>query len=66
MAEEKKTLDEWKETIEEEVPFVDVKPYSHNIINIALMAIVKGWGKEEANNVIDDYNLEGLGWKKEI
>jgi hypothetical protein len=59
-----KSLKDWRETIESEVDFVDVKPYSHNIISLALQAISKMWGKEEANKAIDEFQLEDLGWKK--
>ena len=58
------TLEDWKDTIGNEVESVDVKPYSHNIINIALQAIAKRYGIKEANNAIDEYNLEELGWNK--
>jgi hypothetical protein len=62
-----RTLDAWRENIMEEIPFVDVKPYSSNIINISLIAIAQGWGDKEANSLIEDYGLEEIGWhKKEI
>jgi hypothetical protein len=57
-----KCLVGWKEVILEEIPFVDVKPYSHNIISIALQAINKGWGNKEANRVIREFGLKSLGW----
>ena len=59
-----KTLEEWRQTIDREVPFVDRKPYSHNIISVALMAIAKTYGDYEANKAIDDFKLERLGWQK--
>ena len=59
------TLDDWRDTIEREAPYVDVKPYSHNIIGIALSAIASKWGKEEANKAIEDFGLEELGWTKQ-
>ncbi len=60
-----KILSEWKEAILREMPYVDVKPYSHNIISIALGAIARGWSKTEANKTIDEYGLTNLGWHKE-
>lgn len=61
----KKTLDEWREAIAKEVPYVDVKPYSHNIISICLGAIAQEWGRAEADRAIDDFGLKELGWMKE-
>ena len=59
-----KTLQEWRQEIKREVPFVGVKPYSHNIINISLQAIAERFGREEANKAIRDFHLEKLGWKE--
>jgi len=59
------SLEGMREKIEAEVDNVDHKPYSHNIISIALRMIAKSFGKAEANKAIDDFGLEKLGWKKE-
>ena len=59
-----KCLVGWKEVILDELPFVDLKPYSHNIISLALNAIARGWGNKEANKAITEYSLESLGWRK--
>ena len=61
-----KTLTEWVACIEDEVMFVNVKPYSHNIINIALGAIAHEYGDEAVNQVIGDLDLERLGWSKKL
>ena len=61
-----KSLEEWRQDIENEVGFVDIKPYSHNIISICLRAISKNYGKKEANKAINDFKLEKLGWKKQL
>ena len=61
----KKTLEELRKDIEEQIPGVDIAPYSHNIISLTLSAIAKSFSKEEANRAIDDFALEELGWKKE-
>ena len=46
--------------------FVDLKPYSHNIISITLRLIADKWGTERANQTIEYVKLEELGWHKEI
>lgn len=59
-----RTLDEWRDTIRREAPWVDIKPYSHNIIAIALSAIAVRWGTDEAEKAIDDFKLARKGWRK--
>jgi len=59
-----KTLEEWRQEIKREVRFVDIKPYSHNIINISLQAIASRFGRDEANKAIRDFHLEEFGWKE--
>jgi len=54
----------WEKRLADQVPFVDVKPFSHNIIAICLQAIAKKYGKAKANELIDKYDLESLGWSK--
>ncbi len=56
------TLLEWRESILNEMPFVDVKEYSHNIISLALGAISRGWGQNMADKVITEFSLDELGW----
>ena len=58
------TLQDWIAAIEREVMFVGVKPYSHNIISLALQAISLHYGTEAANKAIEDQDLERLGWHK--
>jgi len=58
----KDTLEDWIQTIEEEVMFVNVKQYSHNIISLALRAIAEDHGIAAVNKVIEDLDLERLGW----
>jgi len=59
-----KSLRALRTRIQEQVPFVDVKPYSHNIIGLLLSQIAKKYGDTEANQAIEDFQLEGLGWRK--
>ena len=58
-----KTLIEWRTDIGQEAPYVDKKPFSHNIISICLGAIAKNWGKKQANKAILDCGLDKLGWR---
>ena len=51
--------------IEEEVEFVDIKQYSHNIISINLRIIAEEFGYNKANETIDEFALVSLGWKKQ-
>ena len=51
-----------------EVPSVNVKQYSHNIISSCLRLIAEHHGKEAANEAIEaieDHGLERLGWSKQ-
>jgi len=49
--------------IKQEIPFVDKREYSHNIISLLLGSIAEKSGDDKANQVIKDLNLEKLGWK---
>ena len=48
--------------IKDEIPFVDIKPYSHNIINLTLNLLCTEYGQEEVNNLIRETDLKDLGW----
>ena len=57
------TLEELRQVIENEIPFIDIKPYSHNIISITLRIINDEYGEQEAVNIIaDNYELQEKGW----
>lgn len=57
------TLEELRQVIETEIPFIDIKPYSHNIISITLRIINDEYGEQEAVNIIaDNYELQEQGW----
>lgn len=51
--------------IEREVEFIDIKPYSHNIISLNLRIICKEFGYNKANKTIDKFSLTSLGFNKE-
>lgn len=57
-------LNEYRKQIKQQVPFVDKRPFSHNIINVTLQVISNRFGHEEANRAIDDFGLSELGWEK--
>jgi hypothetical protein len=59
------TLQDWIDGIKSEQRFVGIKPYSHNIIQLSLQAIAEQYGRSVANKVIDDLELDALGWEKE-
>jgi len=59
------TLDEWRDTIKKNAPLVDRSSHSHNLINLALQAINKKYGKNEANRAVRDFKLESKGWSQQ-
>lgn len=59
--EKEKTLKDYQNTIKRERRFVDLKPYSHNIISLTLRIIAEKFGKDEANKTIRLCNLKELG-----
>lgn len=65
VGEKKKVIQEARATLKKEVPFVDIKPYSHNIINFTLRGVAQKVGNTYANHLIDEFELEELGWEKE-
>jgi len=52
------TLKELKNIIKEEASNVEVKDYSRNIINTALILIADKYGEEEAENTIIEFSLD--------
>lgn len=65
LAEKKRIIGNAEEAIRKEVKYVDIKPYSHNIINLWLREVATKVGKDDANMLIDKFHLERRGWKKE-
>lgn len=59
----KKTLKELRTEIGEEVGFVGLKPFSHNIIGMCLREIHKRFGMASANKAIKDFDLDSMGWE---
>ena len=48
--------------IKEEIPYVDIKPYSHNIISLELRILGENYGQEEVISLIKSTRLKELGW----
>ena len=47
----------------ENIPWVDIKPYSHNIINISLRILSKQLGNDKLSiDIIRETPLKDLGW----
>ena len=55
-------LVEYKNKIRNEIPYVDVKPYSHNIIAMVLTMICNKFGEVVANDTIIELQLDKIGW----
>jgi hypothetical protein len=60
----KNRLNELRAQIEEEAKYVDVKPFSHNIITSALGLIQREFDTEQANRAVRDFGLEEKGWSQ--
>ena len=67
-----KVKDEWKRfqalrSIDREIPYVDIKPYSHNLISNYLRMLAgddnKLTSKEDMNKIIVEKGLDKLGWE---
>jgi hypothetical protein len=59
-AEQKKCL----LSIAREVDFIDIKPYSHNIVGMELGFLDKaGFDKQKIKEVVKLFGLENKGWK---
>ncbi len=56
------TLEELFDKVEEQAEWLDIKPYSHNIIGLTLQMIDDYYGTHEVINAIYDNDLEDKGW----
>jgi hypothetical protein len=54
--------DEIKSKILEEREYVDIKPYSHNLISLYLKRYAELEGHDKTNQLIIDFQLDELGW----
>lgn len=48
--------------IEKEIPYVDIKQYSHNIIGLALRNLNDLCGREAVVELVKTTELKNLGW----
>jgi len=60
------SLDELRDRIRWEAPYVGRKPHSHNIVRIILAEIEKKFGRAEANRAVRDFKLQVKGFNTEI
>ena len=59
-----KTLEDLRQEIKQEVPYIDKRPYSHNIVGLLLSQIAKEHGVAEANRAIRNLGLKRKGWSE--
>lgn len=62
---EQESLSELRSQISANVDFVDIKPFTHNIISVVLRIIAEDYGVEAANKTIRDFHLDQLGWTEQ-
>ncbi len=60
----RKLLRDWRLVIKREVDSLNDRPFSHNIITLALNAIDSRFGSKQANKAVRDFELDELGWKQ--
>ena len=57
-----KTEEEIIEKIEEEIPYIGIKPFSHNIIGLELLCYTEIKGEKATYELIKELGLDELGW----
>lgn len=45
-----------------ELPYINIKPYSHNIISITLLIIENEYGEKKAIDAMKICRLDKVGW----
>ena len=60
----KKSLQDIYESIEEQLEYLDTKPYSNTIISLNLRIAARDYGYQAVNKLIDELNLTHYGWEK--
>lgn len=66
VARRKKTASEkkWEAALVKELPYINIKPFSHNIVSLCLQAVAKEAGNKAANALIRKHGLVRLGWRE--
>jgi len=59
------TLRQLRQRIKREAPYVGKRPYSHNIIRLALAEIDRRFGRPAANMTVVNFKLESKGFNEE-
>ena len=57
-------LAQLRDTIRREAKHIGRKPYSHNIVRIALQQIDQEFGTADANQAVRDFKLERKGFNE--
>lgn len=57
-------LNTLRDRIRREAPYIDVRPYSHNIVGLALQEIAQKFGADEANKAVRDFKLKPKGFNE--
>jgi hypothetical protein len=53
-----------RERIEQELEYINIKPYSSNIIGLRLASVARKCGKKTADGLIEEFGLETYGYHK--
>ena len=59
------SLPKLRAKIKEEARFIDVRPYSHNLVSMMLRQMAKAFGRRAANQAIRDFRLKRKGYSEE-
>lgn len=51
------------ERIDEEIPYINIKKYSHNIIGFRLGSLMHVCSKEQIKNIVKERGLDKMGWE---
>ena len=60
---DKMKLDKMTMKILHEIPYIDIKPFSHNIISLELRLVSEQFGQDVANQLIEGFGLDTKGWR---
>ena len=60
---DKMKLDKMTMKILHEIPYIDIKPFSHNIISLELRLVSEQFGQDVANQLIEHFGLDTKGWR---